>query len=142
MTNTATATAPATPATASRGTLLLVDDEADIRFVGRHVLARAGYQVDVVADGASAIAAVQRAPERYDLLVLDLSMPGIQGDRVLATIRATRPDLPALVSSGWGETDVLDAFAGQAADGVLPKPYRPDELVQAVGRVRGARTAA
>ena len=130
------------PAPSSRGTLLLVDDEPDIRFVGRRALARAGYQGDVFADGASAIAAVRRAPERYDAIVLDLSMPGMSGDRVLAEIRATRPDLPTLLSSGWAATDVRVAFAGQTADGVLPKPYRPDELVRAVGRLRGARTAA
>ena len=120
------------------GTLLVVDDEPDIRFVAHRVLRRAGYDVVAVADGVSAIAAFDRDPDRYDLVVLDLSLPGLTGDAVLKRIRTRRPGVPAILSSGWAADDVENALSGQVTEGTLAKPYRPEQLLAAVEQARSA----
>ena len=118
---------------ANQGTLLHVeDDEPMRRFVGL-ALAHAGYAVESVANGVDAIKTLHFAPRGFDLVVLDLVLPYVNGLDVLAAIRsvpATRP-LPVLVTTGTFIT--TNQFAGDRLVSVLRKPFDDVQLVAAVG---------
>jgi CheY-like chemotaxis protein len=89
------------------GRVLLVDDEESVRFVTAHMLRSVGLQVDTVSNGPDALARFNAPEVRYDLVVLDLTMPGMRGDEVLQRMRETRSDVRVLLMSGYSEQDAL-----------------------------------
>jgi signal transduction histidine kinase/CheY-like chemotaxis protein len=118
------------------GTILVVDDEPIVRNSLRRALTRFGYRVLEAGDGASALAAVQSADPPVDLVILDLVLPG-GGAGIFEVLKAVRPDLKVLVSSGYTpDADSARALASRA-DGFLPKPYEMAELKRAVARAMG-----
>jgi DNA-binding response OmpR family regulator len=119
--------------TAHPPTVLIADDDRDIREAIRFRLDAAGLDVVPVADGAAAVSAL--AERRVDLVVLDISMPGtLSGIDVCRHIRASPStiDLPVimLTSAIQGET-VIEALDAGATDYVL-KPFNPRELIERV----------
>ncbi|MGH2353490.1 MAG: response regulator [Chloroflexota bacterium] len=111
--------------------ILVVDDDADIRYVLSVVLEEDGYQVVTATDGADALAAVAQAPP--DLILLDLVMPVMDGWQFAAAYRRTPPPLaPILVYSAHrlDERDLEEI----APAGVLEKPCDLDTLLAAVAR--------
>jgi CheY-like chemotaxis protein len=115
---------------------LIVDDDLAIRFVLRHALAGDGWEVEEVDDGA--IVEERLEATRYDLLVLDLYMPGMNGFEVLRRIRGgvhtwrTATDVRIVVLSGAAGRDGL-AFASRlGADACLGKPFELADVLQAV----------
>ncbi len=124
---------PALPAprrTAELGHVLLVEDEAAVRALAERALRQAGWTVLAVD---SAEAALERAgTDPIDLLVSDIVLPGMDGTALLAHLRASRPDLPAILVSGYAESAVRGDLP---PDGVafLPKPYALKTLVAAAG---------
>jgi PAS domain S-box-containing protein len=130
------ATAPSVgPIASARGgqSILFVDDEAPIRTIARTVLERQGYRVRLAADGAEAVAMFDEVGADTDLVIVDLTMPRLTGTEVVQKLRATRPDLRIILSTGHLSGDAL-ALEGQASIAVLHKPYTPDGLLQAVRR--------
>ena len=117
-------------------TILVVDDDADMRFMLRIILERAHYEVVEAGDGSIAIACI--ASSMPDLVLTDMRMPVMDGSQLLQTIRshdATR-DLPVILVSAYA---VLPDTQ-QLADMVIAKPFAPDALVQAVSyALRGDR---
>jgi CheY-like chemotaxis protein len=110
---------------------LVIDDDASVRFVLRNALAETGWQVTEIDDGCEAETAL--AARHYDLVVLDLYMPGMNGFEVLRRLRRydpagtpmwkTRADVPVMVVSGQAEEESL-AFAERiGADACLTKPF-------------------
>jgi two-component system cell cycle sensor histidine kinase/response regulator CckA len=123
----ATAAVPALAPSRGGETVLLVEDEPSVRSVVARVLDRAGYQVLEAADGAEAIAVFERYPDRISAVVTDVFMPRIGGPELAARLRAMRPDLKVLLTSGYADDkgvheqlDVHQAF--------LQKPYLPSTL--------------
>ncbi|MFJ5516146.1 response regulator transcription factor [Streptomyces griseoluteus] len=112
---------------ASPGTVLVVDDDAAIRRSLERGLRLNGFTVRTAADGAEALAAVGQDPP--DVLVLDVSMPGLTGIQVCARLRAEGRELPVLMLSALDET--ADRIAGLQAGGddYLVKPFALQELV-------------
>jgi two-component system, cell cycle sensor histidine kinase and response regulator CckA len=126
--------APTPPLAASpavRGRLLIVDDEQLVRSAIRKVLTRRGFIVDEAPDGSAGLARVREAIEPYQGVLLDLSMPGISGERVLEQLRITHPDLPIVILSGF----VADPSKVAAANAVLHKPLTSKLLVETLDRV-------
>ena len=131
---------PAPPeAQGPRGRILVVEDEDAVRDVAAAVLRRRGHEVLLAVDGEQAVAVLERDPAAVDLVVLDLVLPRLSGVEVFRRSRTLRPDLPVILSSGnvYEGLDAPDVRAGIA--GVLPKPYRPEELTALVERVLAAR---
>jgi two-component system cell cycle sensor histidine kinase/response regulator CckA len=122
---------PAPTPAAVRGRLLIVDDEALVRSAIRKVLTRRGFHVDEAPDGAEGLARVRDATEPYQGVLLDLSMPGISGERVLEQLRITHPDLPVVILSGFVE----DPAKVASANAVLHKPLTSKMLVDTLDRV-------
>jgi DNA-binding response OmpR family regulator len=102
--------------------VLVVEDDLKVQTLIRWRLEAEGYAVDAVGDGAVALAAVERTPP--DLIVLDLSLPGLPGLDVLARVRGT-PVI--IVSARTGEADRINGL-DRGADDYLVKPFSPDEL--------------
>ena len=116
----------------ARARILVVEDEPRLAEILRLYLERDGHAVTVVGDGAAALAAFDAEP--VDLVVLDLMLPGLSGEAVLAAIRE-RGDTPVLIASA--KRSDLERIAGlrMGADDYLAKPYNPHELTARVAAI-------
>ena len=110
------------------GTLLLVDDEASVRAVGRRMVEKVGFSVLTAANGVEAVDVFQRHPDEIVGVLLDLRMPEMSGIECFRELRRQRPDLRVLVCTGHGEEEAIDSFSGEKHVGFLLKPYRLAEL--------------
>jgi len=128
---------PAAPAAVVGGgrRVLLVDDEAVVREVGRRILARIGFEVVTAEDGEAAVATFQREAGRFDLLLVDLTMPGLGGREVVSVIRESGATVPILLVSGHSEEGEVERSIACGASGFLAKPYTVAELSAEVTRV-------
>jgi two-component system response regulator MtrA len=119
-------------------TILVVDDDPDIRDLIEAILEAAGHNVTLAADGQEALSKLKRKP--YDLVVLDIMMPTMSGYKVLEQIRAmpSRASTPVIVVTAKHDpTGVMREVKGGAVDH-LAKPFLPDELEEVVGRALAA----
>lgn len=112
------------------GLVLVVDDEPVVRQVARAMLERAGLAAEAASSGDEALAILSRDPGRFACVLLDLTMPGLAGEQTLEGIRALRPELPVVLSSGFDEADTLRRFADHSPAAFLQKPYTYDSLIQ------------
>lgn len=114
------------------GTILVVDDDGDIRDVVRIALVQAGYHVEEAADGRAALTTIERL--KPDLVVLDIGLPEIDGLEVCRTVRVSS-DVPILFLTAQG--DEIDRILGleMGGDDYLPKPFSPRELVARIKAV-------
>ena len=112
--------------------ILVVEDEPRLGELLRLYLERDGHQVTVVGDGRAAISAIDAEP--VDLVVLDLMLPGLGGEAVLAAIR-DRGDTPVLIASAKRSDQERIAGLRMGADDYLAKPYNPHELTARVAAV-------
>jgi len=131
---------PAAPAAVVGGgrRVLLVDDEAVVREVGRRILTRIGFEVVTAEDGEVAVATFQREAGRFDLLLVDLTMPGLGGREVVSEIRDSGSTVPILLVSGHSEEGEVERSIACGANGFLAKPYTVADLSAEVTRVLGA----
>ncbi len=120
--------------------ILLVDDEPEIRDVGEAVLLSHGFTVLTVADGEEAVAVARRERHRIDLVLMDLTMPGIGGDGALEVISGELPQIPVIVCSGFGEETARKRLGERPVAGFLRKPYSVRQLLEAVDRALGDDT--
>jgi CheY-like chemotaxis protein len=124
----------------SKKCILVVDDEAAIRDLLTDILSDLGYRVVAVADGETALVAARQETADVALAVIDLSLPGMGGLDTLQALRAERPALRAIISTGyedsWRHPSGLSLRGLGKVEGfsVLEKPYRIDMLTDAVGR--------
>jgi PAS domain S-box-containing protein len=115
-----------------KGTVLVVDDEPVVRGMAEKVLERHGYTVLVADSGQAAINILRRHPGDIALVLLDLSMPYMNGEEVLPELRKIRPDLKVVVSSGYSEAETMALFKGQQVSGFVQKPYTSKGLAEKV----------
>lgn len=125
---------------AARTRVLLADDHNLVRAGVRRILeSQPGFEVvGEVADGAAALAAL--ATTRPDVLVLDLSMPGMDGFELLQRARAAAPDVKRLVLSMHQDPEYVARAVREGADGYLLKDSAVQDLVNAIEAVRAGRT--
>ncbi len=118
------AAAPAAPAGGRRkGRVLVVDDERSIRDVARQVLQRMGLTVDVAADGDAALALCSDEPRRYDLMLIDITMPGQDGIATLRELRRRGTEGPAVLMSGFSEQQIRERAEADGIADFLQKPF-------------------
>jgi PAS domain S-box-containing protein len=113
----------------STGTVLLIDDDNDLRSVISGALITLGYSVTEAADGPSGLKAIEKS--RPDVVVVDFAMPGLNGAEVARQARDRWPDLPIVLASGYADTAAIEQAIGKDAK-LLRKPFRIDELLAAV----------
>jgi len=122
-------------------TLLLIDDEEVVRDMVGEVLEHERVSVLRAEDGARGIALFRDQRERIDLVLLDLSMPGLSGEETFRRLREIDPGVPVILSSGYDHEEARARFGEGAPAGFIQKPYRPEQLMAEVGRCLG-RTRA
>jgi CheY-like chemotaxis protein len=115
-----------------RGTILVVDDNADIRVLAKVFLENAGYSVVMAADGAEGLRFYRENQPNIRLLLTDITMPNMNGLELASCVLGIDSQLPVLVMSGeaCGDYRGLESIA---------KPFRPAELIEKVGRALNAR---
>jgi CheY-like chemotaxis protein len=111
--------------------ILLADDETGIRELVEDILRQKGFDVTTASDGREALDRFEAEPEAWDLVILDLVMPRLHGSDVLAQIQARRPNLPALLMSGYSEQARPGLLDGPHRR-FLAKPFRIHELMEAL----------
>jgi excisionase family DNA binding protein len=120
---------------ATRPRVLVVDDEASIRDLLAKTLALAEYDVDVAADGRSALERMRMYP--YDLLIADLKMPGMDGLTVIREAKRYKADLPVIIITGFStESSAIEAVNLGVA-GYLTKPFRVPQVLAAAAKALG-----
>ena len=116
-------------------TVLVVEDEAQLRALAERALTRAGFRVVTAADGIAALELLARGEMTVDLVLSDVVMPRLGGPGLARRIREERPDARVLFMTGYADTEAFGADAGAVQDiEVLRKPFTPAELVRAVRR--------
>ncbi len=121
--------------------ILVIDDEAAVRITIQIVLANAQHDVVLAEDGRAGLAAFKAGS--FDMVVLDLFMPGMDGFECMRMLRQQAPHIPVLAMSGFmartaGATPDYLLQAGKlGATATLAKPFKPDELVGAVAKCLG-----
>jgi two-component system cell cycle sensor histidine kinase/response regulator CckA len=119
------------------GLVLVVDDHESIREFARPVLERLGFDVVVARDGEEALKVFAANGSDVQLVLLDLTMPGMAGNEVLEVMHRTHPELPVILSSGHMRSDALSGTPEDRLSGYLQKPYRGQELARLVSDVLG-----
>lgn len=115
--------------------VLLADDERAMRSVGQRMLESLGCQVVLAQDGEEALKIFRREPQRYDLLVLDVRMPKLDGVEAYLQMRATRADICSLVTSGFSQDARLNEMVQDPCCGFLAKPFDLDGLQKALAKL-------
>jgi signal transduction histidine kinase/CheY-like chemotaxis protein len=128
----ATPVAPRETGTCEAGTVLVIDDEPAVRAVSRRMLESAGYRVCAAASGDEGVDLARRHASEFVAVVLDLTMPGMDGDAVFAALRRIRADLPVVFTSGHSEEDMARRLQGRSRVATLPKPFRLNDLLDRI----------
>jgi CheY-like chemotaxis protein len=108
--------------------LLVVDDEENIRFLFKEELEEEGYEVDVASNGIEALEKIKGSA--FDLVILDIKMPGMNGIQALNEIKVMNKDLPVILCSAYGE--FKQDFSSWASDGYVVKSADTRELKQTI----------
>jgi CheY-like chemotaxis protein len=127
--------APVPPAWRGEGTILMVDDEAHVRVVAALALEKTGFTVLTAADGQEAVAVFREHAKTVRAVLLDLTMPHMDGAATMNELRRIKPDVRVVLSSGYTEEDATRHFTDRDLIGFLQKPYGLKDLLAAV---RGA----
>jgi CheY-like chemotaxis protein len=111
-------------------TILIVDDETDIRTVVGELLTRHGYTVVQAKDGAEALMLLRKS--RFDLMVLDIVMPKMDGYQVMNALKSINPELPVVMLTAKAEhQDVWKGYA-KGCHFYLTKPFKMETLIRAI----------
>ncbi|RZB36760.1 MAG: hypothetical protein SRB2_01839 [Desulfobacteraceae bacterium Eth-SRB2] len=115
--------------------LLLVDDEESIVKMGHQRLERLGYKIESTTSSIEALELFRSKPDQFDLVITDLTMPKMTGDRLLKKIRNIRSDIPIILCTGFSEKMDKDKAKELGATGYLEKPHDKRELAKMVREV-------
>jgi signal transduction histidine kinase/ActR/RegA family two-component response regulator len=119
------------------GTVLVVDDEPMVRDVAEAILARLGLSVVQATDGDDAVRAFAAEPDRFEAVLLDLTMPRLSGAETFRQLREIRTEVRVILMSGYNQQEASGSFAGKGLAGFLEKPFSTQALGDAVERVLG-----
>jgi nitrogen-specific signal transduction histidine kinase/CheY-like chemotaxis protein len=121
--------------THERGRILVVDDEEMVSDVTRLMLTSRGYQVTCLADGRQAVEHYRNHHHDYDLVLLDMIMPVMDGEECFRILRQINPDIRILVMTGHSEEHTVRRLAKEGSLQFIRKPFERTVLIQAVKRV-------
>jgi signal transduction histidine kinase/ActR/RegA family two-component response regulator len=116
-------------------TILIIDDEEVVRQLGVLTLANLGYKVLLATNGQEGLDVFHQHMDEISLVLLDLTMPGLDGAEVLAEISLLPRRVPVILTSGYDETSLSEISEGRYLSGFLQKPYTPEVLARAVREI-------
>ncbi|MBM4186915.1 MAG: PAS domain S-box protein [Gemmatimonadetes bacterium] len=132
---------PEEPYPTGTETLLLVDDDEAVIDVTKSILERLHYTVLVARHGIEAVEIAGNHPGPIDLALLDMGMPLAGGAEAFPFLKASRPEMKVLISSGYEMNEVVQGLLAAGADAFLQKPYRVTTLARGLRRVLDRRVA-
>ena len=109
--------------------LLIVDDEPTLLGLMSRYLGRLGYEVETCGDPQDALARFQAEPDRFSMVITDLSLPSLNGEELIERMREVRPGLPAIITSGYPH------IPRGVGVGFLQKPFLPHMLMEVVEKI-------
>jgi len=110
------------------GTVLIVDDEETIREIATVILEDVGFSVLTANDGEDGVRVFGEHQSQIRAVLLDMTMPRLNGSEAFREIRMIDPDVKVVLSSGYNEQDATNRFAGKGLAGFIQKPYAPEAL--------------
>jgi PAS domain S-box-containing protein len=110
------------------GTVLVVDDEEMVRDLCRAIVEQVGFQALTAADGREALEIFHDHAAEIVCVILDLTMPWMDGVAAFRELRRIRPEVKVILASGYNEQEATQRFAGQGLAGFIQKPYRLQDL--------------
>jgi two-component system, cell cycle sensor histidine kinase and response regulator CckA len=117
-------------------TVLVIDDDGDVRLAAERVLHRHGFTVLVASDGSQGIELLQREAG-IGIVLLDLNMPGLGGAETARELGRIHPGISIIAMSGEAEREVRERLQDVDLAGFVPKPFTIDELLAVVHGLRG-----
>jgi PAS domain S-box-containing protein len=121
-------------------TVLIVDDEESVRSVARNTLQRRGYRTIEARDGREALEVYKRFGHEISLVLLDLTMPYMNGEEVLRELKVITPSVRVLLSSGFNQVEAVRRFTGKGLAGFLQKPYTAAKLAETIKTIISEET--
>ncbi len=115
------------------GTLLLIDDEEDIRISSKELLEANGFKVYIAGDGMEGIKIYKERKDEIDLVILDLNMPKMSGKETLAQLLLINPNLKVIIATGFIAESEKEEVEGVA--GFIEKPFDIDKLIQMISKI-------
>ena len=112
------------------GAILVVDDEELVRNMARFSLQRYGYTVETASDGRRAIEIFSERPQDFDAVLLDLTMPLMNGEDAMRAVRQIRANVPIILSSGFSEAEAVKRYGDAGIAGFVQKPYTATTLAR------------
>jgi signal transduction histidine kinase/CheY-like chemotaxis protein len=129
----------ATPATDTawrgHGLVLIVDDEEPVRSVASRMLQALGFTTELAVDGREGMEKYRQDPSRYQLVLLDLTMPHMDGEETFRQLRHLNPGVKVLLMSGYNQQEAVGRFTGKGLAGFVQKPFEIERLIAAVRQV-------
>ena len=116
----------------TRELILIIDDEALIVTLAKRMLTDAGYRVVTSAEPFQALEIFKQLKDEVDLVILDFTLPIMDGSEVFDALRKITPNVAVMLSSGFAEQDKVRAMLSQGLRGFLPKPYTQEKLLSQV----------
>lgn len=120
-----------------RGLVLLADDEETIRSLARRILEKGGFAVLTAADGREAIEVFKQHLGEISLVILDMTMPHLDGEACFRELRRLDPGVKVIITSGYNEQDIIGRFIGKGLAGFVQKPYTGAELLPKINESLG-----
>ncbi len=119
----------------SKARILVIDDEEIVRISCERTLVPEEYEIDTAASGKEGLERFEKG--EYDLVLIDLKMPGMNGIEVLVNIKRQRPEQKVMIMTGYDTVEhIVEAISSGAAH-YLEKPFTPDTLIERINEVLG-----
>jgi len=128
---------PVTAAYRGTGTALIVDDEETVRTVAARMIERLGFTVVLSADGREAMEKFRADPTRFTFVLLDLTMPHLDGEETFRQMRQLNPGIRVILTSGFNQQEAINRFTGKGLAGFIQKPFELSNLTQVIRSVVG-----
>ncbi|MBI5593369.1 MAG: cache domain-containing protein [Deltaproteobacteria bacterium] len=121
------------------GTVLIVDDDEMVCNLCEAMITRAGFKTLTAVDGVHAIEIFRDHVDEINCVLLDLTMPRMDGVAAFSELRRIRPDVRVILSSGFSEQEATERFIGHGLSGFIQKPYQMNELIAVLNRAIGQK---
>ena len=115
--------------------ILLIDDETQIIDMEKQMLEKLGYQVTVLTSSIDALKAFKASPDKFDLVITDMTMPNMTGDKLTGELKNIRPDIPVILCTGFSEKISKESAGALGVAGFLMKPVLMKDLARTIREV-------
>jgi CheY-like chemotaxis protein len=116
------------------GMILVIDDEETVRTTAARILETGGYTVALAPDGREGLQVFKETMDELRLVLLDLTMPHLDGVETFQEIRKIRQDIPVVLMSGYNEQEAVQLFIGKGLAGFIQKPFQVHNFLEHIGR--------